>query len=65
MNFVELTNEYYAKILLPASRVLLRKVVNNDLLTVDAVSYGFIASHFMDYIWEIKKTEAKIGRAHV
>ena len=26
--------------------------------------YGFIASHFMDYIWEIKKTEAKKIKRH-
>jgi hypothetical protein len=66
MNVSELANEYYAKILLPASRALLQKVANDDLLTVDAVSYGFIASHFIDYIWEVKKKEVpKIKRHEV
>lgn len=64
MDIVNLANTYYLKILLPASRAIAQKIENDDLLIVDAVSYGFIVSHFIDYVWEFQKGKNAEKKRH-
>lgn len=64
MKTIELANYFFLSLVSPFSRDIKSKIESDNLSLIDAVSYSFVVSHFIDYLWECEKTRSRQSQRH-
>ena len=64
MKTIELANHFFQSLVSPFSRDIKSKIQSDNLSLINAVSYSFVVSHFIDYLWECEKTRSRQTQRH-